>query len=126
MKHTLYLLLTCMATLYGVSSCKKDDIPVTNNTGSQVRPVYVAEFQADNWIQDSNGFYVHTFHNVIYQGSSVKVFLVSGGREEQIHQYMPLMGGQLWANTHDADLTLFFRCSGPLPFSSLSIKIEVN
>lgn len=115
-----------MATLCCISACKKEELPRVPNTGSQTRPVFVSELRADKWTRDANGFYVHTFENVIYQGASVKVFLVSPGRDEQIKQYITYMDGQLWVTTRDADLALYYRCSGSIPFSSLTIRLEVE
>lgn len=129
MKRIFYLLLVAgTAALFSISSCKKEPLsPVPASTGNSPGPaIYIADLRADNWVKDANGFYIHTFQNIIYRGASVKVYLLIDGKEEQIIQYIPFMGGQLWSSAYDSDVKIYYRCNGPLPFTSLNIKVTIG
>jgi hypothetical protein len=126
MKRTFYLvLITGALTLFSISSCKKDPIDPGGyaGTGANTGPAIVStELQANNWVQHTSGFYIHTFEGIISQGQSVKVYLVEDGNEIQINHYIHYMGGQLWAGTEFTDLKIYYR-SSVLPFASLNIKM---
>lgn len=128
MKHIFYFILVTAASVFNITSCKKDTPPpVRVSTGNYTTSsaTYTADLRADNSTRYGIGFYVHTFQNIIYPGALVKVYLVTNGKEEQINQYIFFMGVQLWVSIYDSDLKIYYRTSGPGPIS-LKIKVVIG
>lgn len=126
MKRTFYFVVITLTLILGsLSSCTKD-IPVPPSlpgTGNYSNSANSTILQANNWVKDANGFYVHTFKGFISPGSTVNVYLLAESNEVQINNYILFMRGQLWASVQDTDLKIFFRYSGQLPFTFLTIKV---
>jgi len=117
--------IICLGT-----SCTKEQIsspyPPGNNTNTYGSPQTI-NLTADNWQQDQNGLYVHTFHNILSSSTGYRVnvyLLLAYGLQIPINHFILIMGGQLWATYSTTDIKIFFRNSGnPPPFTSLNIKV---
>jgi hypothetical protein len=133
MKRTiLSICLTYITIFAGTSSCKKTelnspDLPTTIDRSAYPSPLVVMRTTSD-WVSDVTGFLTCTFKDVAPYGSrSVKVYLLTGGKEEQINQFIFFKGGHLWATWTGTDVKIVFYCScGQPTFEPLQIKIVVE
>jgi hypothetical protein len=130
MKLIFKLVLLVNIICLGTTSCTKEQISspdtssVGNNTNSYVSPEPL-NLVANDWQQDQNGLYVHTFYNILSPatGYKINVYLLAYGQELSLNRFILFMGGQLWATYSTTDIKIFFRISGALPFTSLNIKV---
>ena len=120
------------------SSCTKEDpsdasfiSPVSYSPPTTPVPVNL-ELVANNWVTFGPGIYVNTFKDVIASANAsgnrtVTVYLQDNGKQEQISQrHITYMGNELWATNSQSDVSIIYRCSAPLPFKSLNIRVQVN
>jgi hypothetical protein len=127
MKRIFYLVLLVTITCLSTTSCSKEQIngpaSVGNNTNSQSSP-QILYLTVNSWQQDQPGLYSHTFYNIMStaNGHQVSVYLLNGGQEIPINQFIPFMGGQLWATYSTTDVRIFFRNNTASP-SFLNIKV---
>ena len=91
------------------------------------------ELVADNWVNPGGELYTNTFKGLIASANAsgnhtVTVFLQENGSQIQISQVQPInyMGHELWAINSQADVSIIYRCNTKLPFTSLSIRVQVN
>jgi hypothetical protein len=128
-RFIISICMACATILAGTSSCKKSELNPSNmrlspDGNAYPAPLIVVRTTSD-WVNDVTGFPTCTFKNVVPYGSrSVKVYLLTGGKEEQINQFIFFMGGQLWATWTGTDVKIVFSCSCDKPaFEPLHIKI---
>src|SRR5215470_2900437 len=125
MKQNRMIILLTMAvvTLFLASSCKKDSGAISTDSATTAYPK-IMHLPASEWTANSNGLSVIVLRNVIPQGHWInsKVYLVTGGNEIPLDRSVSFMGGELWANSKDGDIAIFFHyLLGPLPFESLDV-----
>ena len=127
MKLILYIALQLTILSFTTTSCNKEQVnpPIqgdnTTNAGSSQTLTLTAAY----WQPEQSGLYVHTFNNILSAASAinVKVYLLSYGQEILINHPIHFMDGELWATSNTKDVKINFRCSGPLPFAYLNIKV---
>ena len=127
MKHIFSLVLLVNIISLSTTSCSKEQIngpaSVGNNTNSQSFP-QTLYLTVNSWQQDQPGLYSHTFYNIMSTatGHLVIVYLLNAGQEIPINQFIPFMGGQLWATYSTTDVRIFLRNNTASP-SFLNIKV---
>jgi len=121
------------------SSCTKEDpataparIAPSIYPPAPIQPYANFELVANNWVNYGGQIYVNTFKGVIASANAsgnrtVTVYLQENGKQTQISQRrITYMGNDLWATNSQADVSIIYRCSTKLPFTSLSIRVQVN
>ena len=87
---------------------------------------------ANNWVNYDSQVYINTFKGVLTTANvngnrEVTVYVMDNGKEEQISQrHITYLGNELWATNTGVDVSIVYRCSGPLPFSFLNIRVQVK
>ena len=126
-------------TIITFSSCAKEEpwsasayiSPSSYSPPTIPTPVNI-ELVADNWVNYGPEIYVNTFKGVIASANAsgnrtVTVYLQENGKQTQISQSrITYMGNELWATNSQADVSIIYRCSTKLPFTSLNIRVQVN
>jgi hypothetical protein len=121
------------------SSCAKEVpwspsalISQAGNPAPANQPSANFELVANNWVNSGGQLYTNTFKGVIATANAsgnhaVTVYLQENGQQTQISQRrITYMGNELWAINSQADVSIIYRCSGKLPFTSLNIRVQVN
>ena len=136
-RNFLLVLLLSTSILFSLNSCKKTEIQapaiIRPNTGTTNAFPYINTLTASHWTKDEHGFYVSQFKDVLSpsyaSGHTVKVYLLTDGKEQEINQLLIYMGGELWASVTSTDLDIVFRYVSDQPnppFSFLTIKLVVE
>jgi hypothetical protein len=124
--------------IFTFSSCTKEEPSDSSFTspGSYSPPTIPTpvniELITNNWVNYGPGIYVNTFKNVIASANAsgdrtVTVYLQENGKQTQISQtHITYMGNELWATNSQSDVSIIYRCSTGLPFTSLNIRVQVN
>jgi hypothetical protein len=138
MKQLLSMVVIAGTLTIMFSSCAKEVPWHASALISQASPAPTQtsanfELVASNWVNPGGELYTNTFKGLIASANSsgnhkVTVFLQVNGSQIQISQVPPVtyMGHELWAINSQADVSIIYRCNDKLPFTSLSIRVQVN
>jgi hypothetical protein len=139
MKQLLSMVVIAGTLTIIFSSCAKEEPWHASALISQAdnppptQPSANFELVANNWVNPGGELYTNTFKGLIASANAsgnhkVTVFLQANGSQIQISQVAPVtyMGHELWAINSQADVSIFYRCNAKLPFTSLSIRVQVN
>jgi hypothetical protein len=140
MKQLLSLVVIAgTVTIITFSSCAKEEpwSPSALISQSGYPPPAIQssanfELVANNWVNSGGQMYINTFKGVIASANAsgnrtVTVYLQENGTQTQISQRrITYMGNELWAINSQADVSIIYRCSTKLPFTSLNIRVQVN
>jgi hypothetical protein len=77
---------------------------------------------------EASGLFVNIFQNVIPTGIdnySVKVYLVTNGKDNPINQPISFLGGLLWATNTQTDIRIHYRGNSP-DIRYLNIKAVIE
>jgi len=95
-----------------LSSCSKDDsLPDRTTGGASMLPMTL-NLTASNWQEKAGGVFVNIFSNAfasVHVNYSLKVYLVTDGKDIMINQPISFMNGQLWATNTGTDLVINYR-----------------
>ena len=140
MKQTLSMMVFAGAVaIITLSSCTKEQ-PVSDSnfvSPSSYSPPDASQtvnlsLVANNWVNYDSQVYINTFKGVLATANvngnrEVTVYVMDNGKEEQISQrHITYLGNELWATNTGVDVSIVYRCSGPLPFSFLNIRVQVK
>jgi hypothetical protein len=112
-----------------LGSCSKDAPLADPNTNvtTQSLPI-ILNLTAYHWELASNGVFVSIFKNVIPVGNanhSVKIYLVTDGKDGQINQPISFMNGQLWATNTETDVVINYRGSSQhIPYLNIKVVLD--
>jgi hypothetical protein len=130
------MLIVIAITIFGLSSCKKDNFSSGTHNTSSISDLpsnsTTINLVAGHWVRDINGIYSSNFPGVIsspnVSGNRViKVYLVESNEESQINNSINFMGGELWATYTQTDVKINYHCyAQSLPFSYMIIKVVVE
>jgi hypothetical protein len=139
MKQLLSMVVIAGTLTIMFSSCAKEEpwhaSALISQPGDPSPTQTSANFElvANNWVNPGGELYTNTFKGLIASANAsgnhkVTVFLQGNGGQIQISQVAPVtyMGHELWAINSQADVSIIYRCNGKLPFTSLSIRVQVN
>jgi hypothetical protein len=118
------------------TGCKKEDPSNANYVSpasySPPPPILDVNLVANNWFNSARDVYVDVFQGVLGMSNAsgnrtVLVYIEQGGKEVQISQRpITYMGNELWATNTATDVSIVYRCSTRMPFSSINIRVEVR
>jgi len=118
--------------ILGLSSCKKETLlPSYITDPIQHYPITINNLVAGRWIRNERGIYVSIIKDVLSgvntNNRTVKIYLVTNGKETRINPSIFVMGGTLWAGNTKTDVELDFLPENQIfPFSYLVIKVVIE
>jgi len=110
-----------------LNSCSKDAPLTDHNTGGTTMLPMTLTLTTNNWEQKANGIMVNIFSNVlggVHANYSIKVYLVTDGKDRQINQPISFMNGELWSTNTQTDVVINYR--GNQHPSYLNIKVVLD
>ena len=130
------IVITGSIIIITLTSCKKENPSNTNYVSptsySPPPPILDINLVANNWFNSAREVYVDVFQGVLGMSNAngsrtVLVYIEQGGKEVQINQrHITYMGNELWATNTATDVSIVYRCSTRMPFSSINVRVEVR
>jgi hypothetical protein len=118
------------------TGCTKEDPSNANYVSpasySTPPPLLDINLVANNWFNSAREVYVDLFQGVLGMSNTsgnrtVLIYIEEGGKEVQINQrHIAYMGNELWATNTATDVSIVYRCSTRMPFSSINVRVEVR
>ena len=122
----MIIVSTIIISLFTACS-KKDTFPDHTSGGTTVLPMTL-NLTTNNWDPRGSGIWVNVFSNVlggVNATYSIRIYLVTDGKDIQINHPISFMNGQLWATNSETDVVINYRGSSQhIPYLNIKVVLD--
>lgn len=128
MKRTIFMMIIVNTLIIStLNSCTKDDSLSDSSIVTPGTPITL-NLTTYHWEAEADRLFVSTFMHVVPATNgnySVKVYLVTNGKDTPINQPVSFLNGSLWATNTQTDVKIHYRGDSQ-NVAYLSIKVVIE